>query len=849
MAAIRNLTQLQAAERAGVVEVAHYDIHLDLTDGAGNPGDKTFRSRTEVRFACRGEARATVIDLAADRLLAVTLNDRPQPLEIETTEGYALTGLAADNVLVVEAEFGYSSSGQGLHRAADPVDGEVYVYSSLCISDSQRVFACFDQPDLKAEFTWHVTIPAHWLALSTMPAERVEDAAGGAKTVHFGRSPRMSSYVAALCAGPFHAVRDRHDGIELGVYCRASVAEHIDAAEIFDVTKKGFDLFHASFGMRYPLPKYDQIFLPEYNAGAMENFGCITFSELFLFRSKVTDVEYERRAMVILHEMAHMWFGDLVTLRWWDDLWLNESFADWAGHWATARVTRHTGAWATFLSTRKREGYRQDQLSSTHPVYADAPDVFVAESNFDAITYAKGASILKQLVAYVGEDTFLKAVRSHLAEHAWGNASFADLLRALEHACGRDLGEYARRWLRTAQVNTLRPEVSVGPDGVYTSVAIGQEAPRTHPTMRDHRIAIGLYDLDGDRLVRRNRVEIDVTGERTDIAQLRGQRQPDVLLVNDDDLTWAKVRLDVRSAATLTRHVSAFPHSMQRALAWSAAWDMVCDAELPTRTYIAQVAASLPAEIDVNVVDSTLASAWRALSRFADPAWAPSGWASVHAAARAALDQTPPGGDRQLVWARACAETARTAAELELLRGWLRADGVPPGMVMGVEMRWHVVRCLAARGAIGAADIAAELERDATAGGRQEAAQAGAQLATAEAKAATWQRLTEPGLTNWELMALARGFQHTGSEELTAPYAARYFAEVQEVSNRLDAQMALWFAIATYPFLQISTETLEASDAWLAAPDRPGPLRRIVMDGKDSVVRALAARTRDAEQV
>jgi aminopeptidase N len=844
VAAIRNLSQAEAIERADALEVVHYDIHLDLTDGASGPGDMTFRSRTEVTFRSRN--RQTAIDLAADRLLAVTLNGRPQPLALDTAKGYPLTELADDNVLIVEADFAYSSSGQGLHRAADPVDDEVYVYSSLCTADSQRVFACFDQPDLKAEFTWHVTVPAHWLALSTMPVERIEDAAGGAKIVHFGRSSRMSSYVAALCAGPFHEVRDHHDGIDLGVYCRASVAEHLDADEILDVTKKGLNLFHASFGVRYPLPKYDQIFLAEYNTGAMENFGCVTFSEdVFLFRSKVTDVEYERRAMVILHEMAHMWFGDLVTLRWWDDLWLNESFADWAGHWATVRATRYTGAWATFLATRKREGYRQDQLSSTHPVYTDVPDAVAAEHNFDAITYAKGASVLKQFVAYVGEETFLAAVRSHLAEHAWGNATFTDLLRALERACGRDLGEYARRWLRTAQVNTLRPEVTLGPDGAYTSVTIGQEAPESHPTLRDHRIAIGLYDLAGHQLVRRSRLEVDVSGDRTDITELRGERQPDVLLINDEDLTWAKVRLDARSAATLTRHISAFPQPMQRALAWSAAWDMVCDAELPTRTYVGQVAANLPAETDVNLVASTLMAARWGLSRFADPQWAPAGWASMHAAARAALGEASAGSDLQQVWARACAESARTPAEIEVLHGWLRSDGVPPGLTMGVDLRWHLVRCLAAVGAIGPAEIAAELDRDATAGGRQEAAHAGALLATAEAKATTWRRLSEPGLTNWELMGLAPGFQHTGQEELTAPYAARYFAEVQQIYGRLDAQMGLWFAAATYPFLQISAATVEASDAWLAAPDRPAALRRIVMDGKDAVVRSLAARARD----
>ncbi|NUR72205.1 MAG: aminopeptidase N [Hamadaea sp.] len=845
MAAIRNITQTEAVERAATVEVAHYDIQLDLTDGDGGPGEGTFRSRTEVTFLCHGTE--TAIDIAAERLIEVTLNGQPQPLDLDSVKGYPLPTEFGSNVLVVEGEFAYSSSGQGLHRAVDPVDGEVYVYSSFCPAESQRAYACFDQPDLKAEFTWHVTVPGHWLVTSTMPVAEITPLDDGAKVVHFQRSPRMSSYVAAVCAGPFHEVRDEHDGIDLGLYCRASVAEHLDPAEFLEVTKRGLDHFQGAFGIRYPLPKYDQLLLPEYNMGAMENFGCVTFSEdLCLFRSKATDVEYEWRAMVIMHEMAHMWFGDLVTLRWWDDLWLNESFADWAGYWAVTSVTRHTGAWATFLATAKAEAYRQDQLSSTHPIYTEVPDTLATESNFDAITYSKGASVLKQLVAYVGEETFLAAVRAHLTEHAWGNATFADLLRALEQAGGRDLGEYARRWLRTAEVNTLRPEIEVDADGAYRAVVIRQETPESHPTLRDHRIAIGLYDLTDGRLVRRTRIEADVTGDRTDVADLRGQQQPDVLLLNDDDLAYAKVRLDDRSASTLLRHLSAFPHPMQRALAWSAAWDMVCDAELPARAYVGQVAANLPAESDANLASAVLTKARRALARFTDPGWQPTGWATLHSATRTALDRAEPGSDLQQVWARTYADSARTPAEIAVLLGWLRGDGVPDGLVLGVDLRWHVVKALAALGAIDSPGIAAELERDSTASGRQHAAHSGALLPTAAAKADAWERLTRPGRANWEVMSLGSGFQHTGQEDVTAPYADRYFAEVQDAYATFDAQMGLWFANATYPSLQISAATLEASDAWLAGSDRPAALRRVVMDGRDGVVRALRARARDA---
>ncbi|MBX6723190.1 MAG: aminopeptidase N, partial [Dactylosporangium sp.] len=464
--------------------------------------------------------------------------------------GLTLPGLAAENVLVVDADFLYSTSGQGLHRSVDPVDKEVYLYSQFETADAQRVYACFDQPDLKSVYTWHVLAPGHWRVISNMPVAAVEPGpVEGTQVTHFAQSVRMSTYITALCAGPYHEVRAVHDGIDLGVFCRASMARYLDADDILLITRQGFDFFHREFGVRYPLPKYDQVFVPEFNAGAMENFGCIVHAEQhYIFRSQVTDFEYEQRANTILHEMAHMWFGDLVTMRWWDDLWLNESFAEWASHWCNTNATRFTDAWTTFLSLRKVWGYRQDQLSSTHPVYCQMPDVEAVEVNFDGITYAKGASVIKQLVAYVGLDAFLAGLRAYFERHAWGNATFDDLLDALEAASGRELRGFAAQWLETAQVNTLRPAVSIGADGRYESVAVLQEAPAEYPTLRTHRIGIGLYDLTGDgKLVRRDRIEIDVSGERTEVPALVGVPAPDVLLLNDDDLTYAKLRLDERS--------------------------------------------------------------------------------------------------------------------------------------------------------------------------------------------------------------------------------------------------------------------------------------------------------------
>jgi len=848
VAGIRNLVQTEAIERARLLDVDSYDITLDLTDGAGRPGEGTFRSRSEIRFRCAEPGADTFIELVAARILSATLNGRP----IDTTgyapeKGLVLTNLAAENHLVIEADCFYSSSGQGLHRAVDPVDSEVYLYTNFEPTDAQRVYACFDQPDLKARFTFHVTVPHHWEVVSNTPVAAVEPA-GPAKTVHFTESVKMSTYITAVCAGPYHVVRDHHDGIDLGVFCRRSLAEHLDADDVLLITKQGFDFYHKYFGYRYPLPKYDQLFVPEYNAGAMENFGCVTISEQhYLFRSQVTAMEYEQRANTILHEQAHMWFGNLVTMRWWDDLWLNESFAEWASHFAAAEATRFTDAWTTFLSIRKNWGYRQDQLSSTHPVYCDIPDVEAVEVNFDGITYAKGASILKQLVAYVGREAFLAGLQDYFRQREWSNATFTDLLSALERASGRPLRTFADEWLKTAQVNTLRPEVTVGADGTYTSVAILQEAPQDYPTLRTHRLAVGLYDLSGDRLVRRDRIELDVSGPRTEVPQLTGVPAADVLLVNDDDLTYAKLRLDERSMATVVEHIAGFESSLPRALCWNAAWDMVRDAELPTRDYLRLALKGLPREQDVNLVTVVLRQAASALALYADPAWAPEGWRILAAGTAAALREAEPGSGLQLAWARAYASAAREEADLAVLRGWLEGVGVPDGLEIDTDLRWHLVRCLVANGAAGEVDIQAQLERDRTASGEREATQARALIPTPEAKAEAWRRLTQDhSLPNWLRRSLAQGFQHPAQVELTRPYVERYFAEVADIWNTWDSEPAQLFVLLMYPAYQVSEETVAATDAWLASGEHPAPLRRLVSEGKDGVLRALAARARDA---
>ncbi len=849
MAGVRNLSQVEAAERARLLDVTSYEITLDLTDGTGGPGERTFRSRTEIQFRCTEPGAATFIELAADRVRSATRNGEPVDTSAWSAErGLDLTGLAAVNTLVVDADFLYSSTGQGLHRSVDPVDKEVYLYSQFETADAQRVYACFDQPDLKSVYTWHVTAPAHWRVISNMPVASVEAGPVAAtQIVHFGQSARMSTYITALCAGPYHEVLSRHDGIELGIYCRASMARYLDEDDILRVTREGFDFFHAQFGVRYPLAKYDQVFVPDFNAGAMENFGCVVHAEqYYIFRSQVTGFEYEQRANTILHEMAHMWFGDLVTMRWWDDLWLNESFAEWASHWCNAEATRFTDAWTTFLSVRKNWGYRQDQLSSTHPVYGEMPDVEAVEVNFDGITYAKGASVLKQLVAYVGIEPFLAGLRSYFTTHAWGNATFDDLLTALETASGRELRKFAAQWLETAQVNTLRPVIERNPDGSYASVAVQQEAPAGYPTLRTHRIAVGLYDLAGARLVRRTRLEIDVAAERTEIPQLTGQPAADVLLLNDDDLTYAKLRLDEQSMATVVGHLAGFESSLARALCWAAAWDMTRDAEMAGRDYVALALGALPAEQDINLVTATLRQVNSVLALYVDTSWAPAGWAALAQVSATALRAAEPRSGLQLAWARSYASAVREPADVAELQRWLDGVDVPPGLVVDTELRWGLWQALVACGAAGSDEIEAELDRDRTASGERQAALARALIATPEGKAEIWRRLVaDPDLPNWLQRSYLQGFQHPAQVELTRPYTPRFFEAAADVWANRDGDVAQDFVTLAYPIFDVREETVAATDAWLADESRPAPLRRLVAEGRDGVVRALRARARD----
>jgi aminopeptidase N len=855
-----NLTHEEAHDRASLVEVVTTQVHLDLDRGPASFGSSsaiTFRTarpgRTFVDLTALAVTRAAVDGEELDLATAVD----PTRLQLPHLE-------PGEHHLEVVAEMGYQHEGKGLHRFVDPVDDRVYLHSQFEPFDAHLVYACFDQPDLKTTFELTVDAPAGWVVVSNGPVvERPED--GGAGRWRFAVTPRISPYITAVVAGAYTSLEDvyrRDDGSELplGFFVRRSLAEHLDVDELAEVTRQGFGAFEGFFEQRYPGEKYDQLFVPEFSAGAMENLGCVTFSETYVFRSKVTDASRERRAETILHEMAHMWFGDLVTMRWWDDLWLNESFATFMAVLAQVHATRWSDAWVTFLDAEKAWAKYQDQLPSTHPVADAMPDVESVHQNFDGITYAKGASVLRQLVAWVGQDAFLAGCRDYFERHAWANSELSDFLAALERTSGRDLAAWRDEWLRTTGVTILRPHLEVAEDGTYRRFEVEQtaETPRwatgdargaATPVPRRHRIAVGLYDRTDAGLERVRRVELDVTGERTSVDELLGAPASPVVLLNDDDLTYAKVELDPATTAVVTTELTSFREPLPRALVWSATWDMVRDGRLPAGRFLELVRSSVVAEDQPGVLQRLLQRAIAAVERYGDPAARGERLAALATDARAALASTPAGSDQQLAWARHWATTARgDAAQLADVRRLLDGDLAVDGLAVDTDLRWWLVTALAQAGAAGEELIATELERDDTELGRRSAATARAAQPTPAAKEAAWAQLLEDASLSHTLSRqLWAGFSQLSQPEVLAPFAPRYFDVLDRVWDERSLDWAIEFSEGTFPHVSASDELLARVDAELAREDLPRPLRRVLLEQRDTLVRTLAARALDRD--
>ena len=855
MTVTANLSQREAEARAALLAVPRTVVELDLSDGDRDV--RTFRARVELHLDVRAAGDAFVDHLAAE-VHTATLDGAPLPSDAVTSTRILLEGLTpGGHVVAVDATMSYTRDGRGLHRFTDPTDGVVYLHSQLEPFHAHQVFPCLDQPDLKTAFELTVAAPAGWVVVSN-EAPTASPAAGSAGRWVFPPTSPMSTYLAAVIAGGYvghHAEHTRDDGsvVPLGLYVRRSLERHLDRDELLDLTRVGLDWFEGVFG-RYPYAKYDQLLVPEFSAGAMENPGAVTFSENYVFRSRVTDALRERRAETLLHEMAHMWFGDLVTMRWWDDLWLNESFATFMAVLAQSEATRWTDAWVTFLDAEKTWAKFQDQLPSTHPIAADMPDVESVHQNFDGITYAKGASVLRQLVAWVGQDAFLAGCRDYFGRHAWGNTTLADFLAALERASGRDLGPWADEWLRTTGVNSLEPVVEVAEDGTYARVAIRQTDPAPlwraeghTPVLRRHRLAVGCYAWRDGVLRRVHREELDVDGELTEVPGLTGLPAADLLLLNDDDLTFARTVLDPASLATATAHLRDVEGALPRALVWATAWDMVRDAELSASGFVELVVNNLAHDEQVGVVQRILGRAHAAAERYADRSHVERLRGLLRDQARAALARCEPGGDHQLAWFKHWSTLAEDGDDVAALRACLEGDAPFDGLVVDTDLRWHVIVQLARVGAAEAEDIAAERRRDDTDLGERQALTALAVRPTAAAKTEAWERLLEDAdLSHTLARQIWGGFDRLDRPDLLAPYRDRYFAALDRVWAERSLDFAIEFAGATFPHSQVEDGLLAATDAALAREDLPRPLRRVLLEQRDTVVRTMRCRERDA---
>lgn len=842
----QELSRDEARERAELLTVQAHAVQLDFTTGPS-----TFATTSRIEFTATA-GRSTFLDFVGDSVTSIELNGAAlDPAEHFDGARVSLPGLAATNTVVVEATGNYMNTGEGVHRFVDPADGETYLYTQFEVSDARRAFPVFEQPDLKTRFTFKITAPAGWQVLSNEPAPEPV-AHGGTATWSFAATPTISSYIAAFAAGPYEVVRDevttRAGVIPLGVLCRRSLRSHLDAENILDVTKRGFAFFEELFDREFPFSKYDQLFAPEYNMGAMENAGLITIAEIYLFRSAVPESLVERRALTILHELAHMWFGDLVTMTWWDDLWLNESFAEWASTTAQSEATSWTSAWTTFCLSEKTGAYGADQLSSTHPIAADARNWSDVENNFDQITYAKGASVLKQLVAYVGRDPFVAGLRSYFKKYAWGNTDLLHLFTELEAASGRDLRSWARDWLQTAGVNTVRPVLEVT-DGVFGSVHIEQTAADSHPTLRSHRMGVGCYDLRDGHLERTSYIELDVVGAITPVPQLTGVRQPDLLLLNDDDLAFTKLRLDDRSLATVLANPTALSESLPRALVSAAVWDMAREAEISARDYISFALGVLPAEHDSTAIKVALTLITAARTRYLTPGNRDATRDQVVDGLRDLMQHAAQGSDAQLQYVRAFAQTAASASDIETVRALLAGSTQLPGLAMDTDMRWSLITALATSGALGDAQVDSELEQDATSAGAERAAGARAAYPTAKSKEAAWtSAFEEKTLPNQSVMAVAAGFATVHDASLLTPYVARFHDGVRDMWDSRTFAIASVVATRMYPTALVDQPLLDASEGWLRDnADAPDALRRIMGDHVDTISRALRAQARDAQ--
>jgi len=845
-----NITRAEAQKRAEVVSNTAYTVALTI-DGKG----ETYSCVASITFDSKSGAE-TWLDLISPKVDSIWLNGNELDVSVVFDGSrIKLTNLKDKNTVKVKANCSYMNTGEGLHRHIDPVDNQVYIFTQFEVADSRRVFPVFEQPDIKSTLNLSVTAPTKWTLISNSPTPDSVKVNDEMSTWSFPTTPIMSSYLYALCAGPYFKKTDVYKGkfgqYLLGIFVRPSLAQFLDHEEIFEITKQGFTWFEDKFQVGYPFKKYDQVFVPEFNAGAMENVGCVTFRDEYIFRSRTTKTAYESRANTILHEMAHMWFGDLVTMKWWNDLWLNESFAEWAAHWASTGATKYNEAWTLFHLQRKAWAYRQDQLPSTHPIAANMPDLDSVYENFDGITYAKGASALRQLVAWVGEENFLKGLKAYFDKHAWKNTELPDLLNELSISSGRDLDSWTKLWLQSSGATLLRPEIETDSNNVITKAFINQEPPSAPsglpPVLRPHRLAVGTYEKQGNKLVRTNRFEIDVDGKTTEVKELVGLKRPALILVNDDDLTYAKIRLDNISLETATKDIAAIDSSLSRALIWGAVWDMLRDGEVGTGKYLDLVLSGLVAETDIGLVQQVLMQCRSAIDVYADRKNRLTYNTKFADALQKLLLEAEEGSDRQLALVRTFSAVATTEQQVNRVAEILDGNEKIAGLKIDTDLRWTLLRRLVVMGKRGLTAIEEELKRDDTAMGREHAAGARAAIPTLEAKEIAWKLVTtNENLPNSEIHSTLGGLSYMDHAEIMKNFIDKYFDSVETLWNSRTHEIGQSLVTGLFPSSNITQEVIDKSDKFLENNKHLAVgARRIIIEQRDAIARALRAQAAD----
>ncbi len=824
-----NLTRLEAGARSALIDVTGYRVELDLAQGA-----TTFESSSTVRFMCAEPGASTFLDVKPKRLHRVTLNGVDVDLTSFDGERIALTALALENEVVVTATMSYSNDGQGLHRAVDTADDRHYVYGHSFLDAAPRVFGCFDQPDLKAPYDVSVTAPPEWIVLGNGAATRTGEGSWVLAT-----TKPLATYFFTVCAGPYVSVTAVHDGIPLGIHARASLREPLErqAEQMLKITAQSFDYYHSLFGIRYPFGEYHQVYVPEFNAGAMENPGCVTLRDQYVFRGAMTHDEVLTRSSTISHEMAHMWFGDLVTMKWWDDLWLNESFAEYMSHRTLSEATEFTDAWVDSSMARKPWGYAAERMPSTHPVAGSpAPDAQSALQNFDGISYAKGAATLRQLIAHIGDAAFISGVGEYLRSHAYGNAALADFLGSMERASGKELQSWADAWLRTAGLDAIAVETA-NDQGSIRWATVRRTPPQAHPADRPHSIDVAGFS-GGTEVFR---VLTTVDQDETALPELEGMPAANMLIPNATDLTWANIKLGAATVAAAPAELSSVPQAQARAVVWTALIDGVALAEIDPRHLLAVLATSLANESNQSIINRVgLQMTQRIIPAFIPAAEQDGAYAVLATAAASMLAAAEPGSSRALVAAR---YVATSSADEDLLRRWGAGEQLPEGLDGDSDFGWVVLGNLARRGAIGSAELDAALDEDRTMAGNLSWLQAKASAPDAAAKVWAWEQLTgEHGRSNYELNALAAGFWHASDQDVLRPYVARYFSDVPALAGRVGQDALARVAALAYPASLVEASTAEQSAAALERSDLAASVRRAIVDADSQLREALASR-------